>query len=71
MSPNRPPFFYLRPGIPDTLGVQFDVAITTKTIGDGLGKTQVSILVVEAEIGGGGSIAHENASRIKSTVFSA
>jgi hypothetical protein len=61
---------FLRPGSRSEYGagIEFDVAVTTKKAGAGKAGAKLKLSVVEAEIGGGGSAAKENVSRIKFTI---
>ena len=49
-------------------GIEFDIAVTTKTEGGGSGKAKVKLAVIEADLGGTGSVSKEAVSRIKFTV---
>jgi len=62
--------FFLRPGSKQELGagIEFDVAVTTKAEGKGSAGAKVRLAVMEADLGGGGTAAKENVSRIKFTV---
>ena len=65
-----PNIFFLRPGSKQVMGagIEFDVAVTTKAEGKGSAGAKVRLAVMEADLGGGGTAAKENVSRIKFTV---
>jgi hypothetical protein len=69
-KPDAPNYFFLRPGSKQEIGagIEFDVAVTTKSEGKGKAGAKVTLAVVEADFGGSGSIAKENVSRIRFTV---
>ncbi|PIV06106.1 MAG: hypothetical protein COS57_05165 [Syntrophobacterales bacterium CG03_land_8_20_14_0_80_58_14] len=50
-------------------GIEFDIAVTTKKEGDGSGKAKIKLWVIEADLGGAGSVSKEAVSRIKFTVY--
>ena len=50
-------------------GIEFDIAVTTKKTGSGSGKAKVRLTVIEADLGGTGSVSKEAVSRIKFTVY--
>jgi hypothetical protein len=50
-------------------GIEFDIAVTTKTEGGGSGKVKVKLTVIEADLGGTGTVSKEAVSRIKFTVY--
>jgi hypothetical protein len=50
-------------------GIEFDIALTTRTEGGGSGKAKVKIAVIEAGLEGTGSVSKEAVSRIKFTVY--
>lgn len=69
-NPDSPNCFFMRPGSQLELGagIEFDVAVTSKTGANGAAGTKVRLSVVEADLGGGGSVTKENVSRIKFTI---
>ena len=70
-KPDSPNVFFLKPGGRQELGtgLEFDVAVTTRTEGKGQAGAKVKLAVVEAELGGGGGATKEQVSRIKFTVY--
>lgn len=70
-KPDSPNIFFLKPGGRQELGtgLEFDVAVTTRTEGKGQAGAKVKLAVVEAELGGGGGATKEQVSRIKFTVY--
>lgn len=59
--------FLMRPGSQQEsgAGIEFDVAVTTKSNGSGTGSAKVKLSVFEAELTGGGGGEKENVSRVK------
>jgi hypothetical protein len=70
-TPDSPNVFFLKPGGQKEIGtgLEFDVAVTTRTEGKGQAGAKVKLFVVDAELGGGGGATKEHASRIKFTVY--
>ncbi|WP_320055769.1 trypco2 family protein [Desulfuromonas thiophila] len=69
-DPNASRTFFLRPGSrsENGAGIEFDVAVTTKKIGEGKAGAKLKLTVVEAELGGSGEASKESVSRIKFTI---
>jgi hypothetical protein len=68
---DSPNVFFLKPGGRQELGtgLEFDVAVTTRTEGKGQAGAKIKLAVVEAELGGGSGATKEQVSRIKFTVY--
>ena len=63
--------FLLKHGIDRTQGegIEFDIAVTTKSATQGKGSVSAAIYVVNGQLGKQSTLAHEQVSRMKFTVF--